>query len=52
MISYLCDTTFEGLLTAIYFAYKEKQECRVLSGDSYQNTLDELLVNVDTDYDI
>ena len=52
MISYLCDTTFEGLLTAIYFAYKEKQDCRVLSGRTYQNTLGETLVEVKTDYSL
>ena len=52
MISYLCDSSFEGLLTAIYFAYKETNECRVLSGNTYQNTLDETLVEVNTDYDI
>ena len=52
MISYLCDNTFEGLLTAFYFAYKEKQDCRVLSGRTYQNTLGETLVDVLTDYNI
>ncbi|MDX1358149.1 MAG: TIGR03915 family putative DNA repair protein [Clostridia bacterium] len=52
MISYQCDTSFEGLLTAIYFAYKEKQDCRVLSGDSYQNAIGETMVAVDTDYGI
>ena len=48
MISYLCDTSFEGLLTAIYFAYNEKNECRVLSGSAYQNTLGETLVDITT----
>lgn len=52
MISYLSDTTFEGLLTAIYFAYKEKQESRVLSGSTYQNTLGETLVEIETDYEL
>lgn len=52
MISYLCDNTFEGLLTAIYFAYKEKQECRVLSGQNFQNTLSETLVEISADHDI
>lgn len=52
MISYQCDTTFEGLLTALYFAYKEHQECRILSGSSYQNAIGETLVEVDTDYGI
>ena len=49
MISYLCDTSFEGLLTALYFAYREKQECRVLSGSAYQNAIGETLVKVNTD---
>ncbi|MCD6322733.1 MAG: TIGR03915 family putative DNA repair protein [Clostridiales bacterium] len=52
MISYLCDTSFEGLLTAIYFAYSEKNECQVLSGSTYQNTLGETLVEVVTDYEL
>ncbi len=52
MISYQCDTSFEGLLTALYFAYKERQECRVLSGYSYQNAIGETLVGIDTDYSL
>ncbi len=52
MISYLCDTSFEGLLTAIYFAYNEKNECQILSGSTYQNTLGETLVEVVTDYEL
>lgn len=52
MISYLCDTSFEGLLTAIYFAYKEKLECRVLSGSNFQNAMGETLVEVETDLEL
>lgn len=52
MILFVCDATFEGLLTALYFAYKEKKPCRIESGDSIQYPLTGTIVRVDTDYGI
>jgi probable DNA metabolism protein len=52
MITYIHDSSFEGLLTAIYFAYKEKAECRIASGSFHQMVLGDTPVFVETDSDI
>ncbi|HPJ21885.1 MAG TPA: TIGR03915 family putative DNA repair protein [Clostridia bacterium] len=52
MIIYICDSTFEGLMTAIYFAYKEKAECKVVSGETYQMSIGDTTVHVETDLQI
>ncbi len=52
MITYIYDSSFEGLLNAIYFAYKEKSEGRVVTGDFYQMALGDIPVYVETDLEI
>lgn len=52
MITFIYDATFEGLLTAMYFAYKEKNECRIAFGSNYQLALDDSPIYIETDYDI
>jgi len=49
MITYIYDSSFEGLLTAIYFAYKEEEECRVVSGSFHQLELGDMPVYVESD---
>ncbi|MBN2558341.1 MAG: TIGR03915 family putative DNA repair protein [Clostridia bacterium] len=52
MITFLCDSSFEGLLTAVYFAHREDPPRRVVSGASFQTSIGETLVPVETDYEL
>lgn len=46
---FIYDGTFEGLLTAIFFAYKEKQQTKITSKDNYIPNMLSQITNIETD---
>lgn len=52
MISYICDDSFEGLLTAIYYAYKNPAHSEILSGKTFQLSLTQNFISIETDFSI
>lgn len=51
MNTYIYDGSFEGLLTAIFYAYEDKSPIEIISRDSFIHNLLSIPINIDTELD-